>query len=324
MHMVRGFMLSQALHVGAKLAVFDALCDGPKTTREIAEALRANEPALHRLLRFLTAVGVLHEDEAGRFACTPLGDLLRSDHPQSARALAVMYGEPMWWKAWGDLFHTLKSGRPGFDSAHGATLFDYLDRHAGDAAIFNAAMTSASNVDLLSILSAYDFSGFARIVDVAGGHGALLRGILERCPNVTGVLCDLPSVLSGARAPVQAGVASRYKMCTANMFESVPPGGDAYILKRIVHDWSDAEAVQLLTNVRRAILAGGKLLAMEAVVKSPNQPDPAKWMDLNMLAMLSGRERTEAEYGELYAAAGFRLARVVPAGAVSIIEGVPI
>lgn len=324
MRMIRGFMLSQALHVAAKLAVFDVLRDGPRRPQEIAEACGAQEPALYRLLRFLTAVDVLREEADGRFAATALGDTLRSDHPQSARPLAVMYGEPFFWRSWGELYETIRSGTTGFDRVHGQSFFDFFAEHPVEAAVFDAGMTSASRIDLPSILGAYDFSGFTRIIDVGGGNGALLRGILEHHSTATGVLCDLPSVLSRASELHHAEVAARCELAAADFFQVVPPDGDAYILKRVLHDWGDAEAVRLLTNVRRAIVADGKVLVIEAVVQASNQPDPAKWMDLNMLAVLHGRERTAAEFGLLYAKAGFRLTRVVPAGGLSIIEGVPV
>jgi SAM-dependent methyltransferase len=305
------------------LAVFDALRDRPKTAREVAEATESHEPALRRLLRFLTAVDLLAEDGSGRFSLTALGEMLRSDHPQSARPLAVFYGEPFMWGAWGDLYQSVKTGKPGFELVHGETFFDYLARRSAEAAVFNAAMTSASAIDLPVILNAYDFSGFSKIVDVGGGHGALLQAILERCPHAAGVLCDQPSVLAGADELKHSDVAARCELAGADIFQSVPAGGDAYILKRVLHDWSDAEAVQILQNCRRAIVPGGKLLVMETVVKPSNQPDQAKWMDLNMLVLLSGRERTAEEFAELYAKAGFRLTRVIPAARLSIVEGVP-
>lgn len=323
MQMILGFMVSQALHVAAKLAVFDVLRDGPETVAEIARATACQEAALRRLLRLLTSVDLLIEDERGRFSATPLGTLLRSDHPQSVRPLAVMYGEPFFWRAWGDLYETVKTGKPGFEHVHGSTFFDYLAQHPDDAAIFNAGMTSASSVDLAAILDVYDFSVFDRIVDVAGGHGALLRGILERCPGVSGVLCDLPAVVAGADEVRHSGVADRCELVGSDMFQSVAPGGDAYILKRILHDWSDTESTRILRSCRRAMAPNGKLLVIEFVVKPPNQPDVAKLMDLNMLVLLTGLERTEEEFRELYAGAGFRLTRVVPAGRLSIIEGVP-
>jgi SAM-dependent methyltransferase len=320
--LARGFWLSQALYAAAKLAVFDALRERPRAVQEIAQICGAHEPSLHRLLRFLTAVDVLCEDDAGRFACTPRGALLRADHPQSIRPQMLMYGDPFYWRAFGQLYEAVKSGRPGFEHAHGEPFFDYLARHADAAAVFDAAMTGFSRIDLPTVLEAYDFSEFATIVDVGGGQGALLRGILARCPRAVGVLCDRRAVLDAARALPPDGTAARIELVEVDMFQSVPPGGDAYLLKRILHDWNDADAVRILTSVRRALAAGGKVLVMDAVVGAPNQPDPAKWMDINMLAVLHGRERTAEEFGALYAAAGLRLTRIVPAMALSIIEGV--
>jgi hypothetical protein len=323
MQMLWGFALSQALHVAAKLGVFDVIRDEPRTASEIAEATASHASALRRLLRLLTAVEVLSEDERGRFSATALGALLRSDHPQSARPQAVLRGEPFFWHAWGDLYETVRTGRPAFDRVHGEAFFDYLARRPPDAAIFDAAMTSLSSVDVPAILEAYDFSGCTRIVDVAGGQGALLQGILERYPKAEGVLCDQPAVLDGAVALRESAVATRCSFAAADIFESVPAGGDTYVLKRILHDWSDAEATRILRNCRRAIPANGRLLVMDAVLEPPNRPDPAKWMDLNMLVLLMGRERTPEEFRELYRGAGFTLTRVVPAGRVSIVEGVP-
>lgn len=324
MRLVWGFMVSQAIHVAAKLSIFDRLRDGPRTAVELAEATQCHALALRRLLRLLTTVELLVEDEQGRFSVTPMGDLLRGDHPQSARAYAMMYGEPFIWRAWGDLFGAVQTGAPAFDRVHGESFFDHLAHHPADAAVFNAGMTSSSSLDQAAILNAYDFSGFVRIVDVAGGHGALLQGILERCPNASGVLCDLPAVLAGAHAIEGSSVAPRCELVGMDMFRSVPANGDAYVLKRVVHDWSDAEAISILRNCRSAIAPTGRLLLIETVVKPPNQPDPAKCMDVNMLVLLTGRERTEDEFRELYASAGFRLTRIVPAGRISIIEGVPV
>jgi SAM-dependent methyltransferase len=321
---VWGFMATQSLHVAAKLGIPDVLSGGPMTPHEVAAACSAKEYPLRRLMRFLTGIGVLTEDERGRFSCTALGDFLRSDHPQSVRNVAIMYGEPFWWRSWGDLYETVKTGQPAFDRVHGEPFFDYLAHTPVDAAIFNAGMTSGTNVDVGNIVAAYDFSRLKNVVDVAGGHGALLRGILERYPACTGVLCDLPSVIAGAADLRQSAVAARCELVPADIFQSVPSGGDAYILKRILHDWNDDKATQILENCRRAVVPGGRVLVMEQVVKASNQPDPAKWMDLNMLVMLTGRERTEAEFGELYARAGFRLTGVIPASRLSIVEGVAV
>src|SRR5262249_2901329 len=219
-------------------------------------------------------------------------------------------------------YATVKDGGPAFPRVHGERFFDYLGGHPAAASIFNAGMTSSTRVDVRAILDAYDFSGFGRIVDVAGGHCKLLEAILERYPGARGVLCDLPSVLDGATDFKRSAVASRCELLSADFFQSVPGGGDAYILKKILHDWSDDEAVRILQSCRRAIAPHGKVLIIECVVQPSNQPDPAKWMDLNMLVLLTGRERTAAEFGELYSRAGFKLSRIVPAGRVALVEGV--
>jgi SAM-dependent methyltransferase len=321
MRMMRGFMLSQALHVASKLAVFDALRDGPLPVDRIAAACSAEPKALHRLLRFLTAVDVLVEDDQGRFKATALGDALRSDHPFSARPLALMYGAPLFWRPWGDLFETVKFGVTAFVRSHDHSFFEHLALDSADAALFNAGMTSASRLDLRHVLEAYDFSGFRRIVDVGGGQGTLLQGILERYSAARGVLCDLPSVVANV---ARSMVSDRCELVGQDIFVSVPAHGDAYLLKRVLHDWNDDDALRLLKNVRWAIASGGKLLVIESVVLPSNQPDPAKWMDLNMLALFPGRERTADEFDGLFRSAGFQLTRIVPTAGVSIVEGEPV
>lgn len=321
--MIWGFTVSQGLYVAARLGVVDVLRDGPKSSGEIASAVGANERALHRLLRALTAVDILVEDGGGRFAATPRGRLLASDHPQSVRAVAVCMASPAVWRPWGHLYESIVTGKPAFDHVYGESFFEFLSHNPEPAGVFNAAMTSISSGDLPAILQAYDFSGFQKIVDVGGGEGILLRGILEHYPRATGVLFDLPPVVAEARDQCDSTFDGRYELAGGDMFESVPAGGDCYILKSILHDWSDAEAIQILRNCRRVIASDGKLLVVELIIAPSNQPDFAKWLDLNMLVLLTGRERTEAEFAELYAAAGFRLTRVISTGGRALIEGIP-
>ena len=319
--LLTGFWVTQALYVAARLGVADVVREGPRTAAEIAAAVPADEAALRRLLRALTTVGVLVEDGRGRYSAAPAGELLGSDHPQSLRAFAISLGLPCAWQSWGRLEDAVVTGRPAFDLVHGRSFFAHLARAPQDAAVFQAAMTSVSRADLADVLAAYDFTGFGTIVDVGGGQGALLRGILDRCPAAAGVLFDLPAVI--ADAPQQGGAAGRWRAVGGDMFASVPAGGDAYLLKSILHDWGDADATRILRNCRQAIAGHGRLLVIEYVVGPPNQPDLATWMDLNMLVLLTGHERTEAEYRDLYAAAGFRRTRIIPAGGRAIIEGAP-
>jgi hypothetical protein len=322
--LIWGFTISQALYVAAKLAVVDLLWDGAKTSREIAAAVGAHEPALGRLLRALTTVAVLVEDDQGRFAATALGEQLRSDHPQSARAMAIMLGAPFVWRPWGELDAAVLTGTPAFDQVYGESFYEYLGRRPEAAAIFNAAMSSGSRNDLPAILAAYDFSGCTKIVDVGGGQGALLRGILEQYPHATGVLCDLPSVLAEAHDFRNSAVAERCEFVATDMFQSLPGGGDAYLLKAILHNWNDAQALQILRNCRQAIADQGKLLHIGAVLKPSNEADFGKWLDLNLLVVVPGRERTEAEFRDLYMAAGFQLTRVIPTSGPTIVEGIPV
>ncbi len=320
--MLNGFMASQALHVAAKLAIVDVLHDGPATGHQIADAVGAHAPTLRRLLRFLTTVDILTEDGDGRFTTTPLGDLLRADHPQSARPMALLMGGPLVWQPWGDLYESIITGQPAFNRIYGEPFFAYLQHNPAAAAVFNGAMTHSNS--LSAILDAYDFADVTKLVDVGGGQGLLLRDILERYPHTSGILYDLPSVVADAHIIKDSTVAGRCELVGGDMFESVPAGGDTYLLKWIIHDWSDAEAIQILRNCRQAIADQGRILLVEKILKPSNQPDPAKGYDLMMLLSVTGRERMKEEFGDLYAAAGFQLTRVIPAGGEWIIEGVPV
>jgi hypothetical protein len=321
--LIWGFTVSQAVYVTAKLGIVDALRERPKTAREVAEAVGAHEPSLLRLLRALTTVDILVEDGHQRFTATPTGELLRSDHPHSVRAIALGQGGPLVWRPWGELCAAIQTGKPTFDQVHGESFFDYLCHQPEQAALFDAAMTSISSSEVPVILAAYDFTSLTKIVDVGGGQGALMRGILEWYPQATGVLFDLLPVVAEAQVLKNSAVAARCTFIGGDMFRSIPLGGDAYILRSILHDWSDAEAIQILRNCRQAIADQGKLLVIELLVTPSNQPDFAKWLDLHMLVLLTGRERIEAEFRELFAAAGFQLTRIIPLGGRAIIEGVP-
>jgi len=322
--LIWGFTRSQAVYVTAKLGIVDVLSDGAQTPRAIAERVGADERALRRLLRALTTIDILVEDRHERFPATPTGELLRSNHPQSVRAFAICMGAPLVWRPWGELCGGIQTGTPAFDDVYGESFFAYLGRRPEQAALFDAAMTSISSGNLPAILAAYDFSGLTKIIDIGGGRGTLLQGILEQYPQASGVLFDLLPVVTEAHPIKASSVAARCSFVGGDMFRAVPPDGDAYILKSILHDWSDAEALQILRNCRQVIAEQGKLLVVELLLAPSNQPDFTKWLDLNMLVLLSGRERSEAEFCELYAIAGFRLTRIIPLGARAIIEGVPI
>jgi hypothetical protein len=323
MQLIHGYIPSQAIHVAAKLGLADLIRDTPKTVEELANATKAHALSLRRLLRALASLGIFAEDANGNFVSTSLSLMLCSDHPQSARGAALMYCSPSIWTSWGQLYEAIMTGEPSFDRIHGSPFFEYLDSHPDDAAVFNTAMTSGSSVLESAILAAYDFSKFRRVADVGGGQGALLRAILSTNRNLQGVLVDLPRVVAGVKSLHDAAVRNRCEIVGADFFQSIPSGADAYVMKHVIHDWSDDDALKILRNCRRVIPAHGTLLLIEWVLKQSNQPDTGKLLDLNMLVNLHGLNRTEAEFRSLLRQADFSLRQVIPAGPASIIESVP-
>ena len=299
------------------------LAEAPKTLEELAGATKAHTPSLRRLLLMLASIGIFAEDTGGRFRHTPVSETLRTDYPQSLRNWAVFWGAAWIWRPWGDLGHSVLTGEPAFNSVHGTSFFDYLSSHSDDAATFNAAMTA---LPVAEILAAYDFGRFERIVDVGGGQGALLHAILQAHPKLRGILADLPTVVPGAAALRTGPIAGRCEIVGIDFFKQVPEGADAYVMKAIIHDWEDESALKILRNCRRAIRKGGKLLVMDNVLKPSNEPDSnlGRFVDLGMLILVTGRERTEAQFASLLRAGGFALTRVIPTTAyMSIIESEP-
>lgn len=322
--LIWGVMPVQAISVAAKLDIADLLRNRPRTAEDLAEATGTDPAMLGRLLRALAGLAIFAEDAKGEFSNTPLSETLRGDHPESVRAHAILWGTQLFRRPWEELQSAVATGRPAFDTVFQEPFFEHLGHHPEDAAIFNAAMTGGSSMDLSAILAAYDFSRFSRIVDVGGGRGALLRGILRATPAPCGVLYDLPAVVAGVTAFQTEDLASRAEIVPGSFFDSVPAGADAYLLKRVVHDWDDEAALKILKNCRRAIDPRGTLLVIEWVLKPANQPDFGRFMDLHMLVLLGGRERTASDFETLLGEAGFRLSRIIPsAGPHSILECKP-
>jgi hypothetical protein len=317
-----GAMAVQAVHVAAKLGIADRLAAGPKTAAELADATHTHERSLGRLLRVLTSFGIFSEDETGRYRQSPLSEGLRSDHPQSMRPWAVMLGAGFVWRPSGELAVAIETGQPAFEHVYGAQFFKYLADHPDDAAVFNAAMSSVPAY-IAAVIDAYDFSTFERIVDVGGGRGALLTGILSANPDVRGVLYDLGGVVAGAVKPSQKSVADRLEVVAGDFFEGVPAGGDAYVLSGIVHDWNDESAIRILKNCRRAIRPDGRLLILDTVLTPSSDPARAM-MDVLMMVLTGGQERTEPEFRSLLDTARFSLERVIPVMGPSILECRPI
>ena len=317
-----GAMAVQAIHVAARLALADLVAGGPKSIEELAEATHSHGPSMARLLRALTSLGIFAEDTTGGFRQTALSDTLRSDHPESIRPFAMMLGAHFVWEPSGALEQAIRTGQSSFERLYGAPFFDYMAGHPDDAAVFNAAMSS-SPAYLAAIVGAYDFSKFERIVDVGGGHGLLLAGILSANAHLRGVLYDLPSVVAGASTLRQEPVSQRCEIIGGDFFKAVPTGADAYMLKGVIHDWNDEAALNILKNCRSAIRRDGTLLLVETVLTRSTDPRNAL-MDMLMMVLTSGRERTELEFQSLLQEAGFSMVQVIRSANVSIIEGRPV
>jgi hypothetical protein len=326
--LLRGALVTQLIHVAARLRIADLLQAGPKSADDLAATVGVDAQALHRILRALAGLGIFAETDAGRFALTPLADPLRSDAPASLRGSAVLYGEPWWWQACGDLLYSVRTGQPAFDHVHGQPLFAYLDATADAAATFNDHQTSMTRQDAAAVVDAYDFTGCSTVVDVGGGHGALAAAILKGSPQTTVVLFDRPAVVEGATRRLRAeGVAERCSCVGGDFFESVPAGADTYVLKDIIHDWDDERAASILRQCRRGMTnsaATPRLLLVEKVIPPGNAPFAGKMTDITMLLVAGGRERTAEEYHALLAEAGFAVRRIVPTRSpASVIEAVP-
>ncbi len=323
--MANGFQVSQAIHVVATLGIADLLKDGPRSADELAEATETHAGALYRILRALASVGVFVEQSDGRFGLTPLAEHLRTDVPDSLRSWAMLMGRPYLFTAWGHILHSVKTGEPAFPEVYGMTAWEYRAAHPEESAIFDAAMTGLSLAEAEAVVRSYDFSGGGVLVDVGGGKGALLAAILAANPALRGILFDQPHVIAGAQDLLErAGVAGRCEVVGGSFFEAVPEGADAYLLKSIIHDWDNASAIEILRTCRTAMADSARLLLVERGIRPANEPDPAKFIDLMMLVMLGGQERTAEEYEKLYTEAGFKLTNIIRTGSLlDIIEGVP-
>ncbi len=319
-----GALATQALYVPAKLGIADLLVDGPKSIEELATATDTHAPSLYRVMRAVASVGVFTEQDDRKFALNPVAETLRSDVPNSLRDLTIFMGEDWHWEVWGKTLFSVRTGKSVWAEKHGADVFNYFKTNPEAAGIFDRAMNSLTTLSIKPVTEGYDFSGIKTLIDIAGGRGRLLTAILEANPSVRGVLFDLPHVIEGARANVAAtDAAQRMEFATGDFFVSVPAGGDAYLMKHIIHDWDDERALTILRNIKQAMNPGGRVLLVESVVPDGNTPDLSKLMDIEMLVSPGGKERTAKEYEDLFAQAGLRLTRILSTrSAYSIIEAV--
>jgi hypothetical protein len=310
--LISGYIASAALQVAVKLTIADHLVEGPRTVASLADETGVNEDALYRVLRVLASAGVFEETAPRTFALTPAASLLRSDQP-GLHAMALWMTEPFHFRVYAEIMHSMKTGQPAANKVAGKPVFEYLAGEPELSAIFNDAMTAFSASVAPAALKAYDFAGVDVLVDVAGGHGEMLMSILRANPAMRGVLFDLDHVIAGAKPRIAAaGLTDRLATATGDFFKAVP-AGDAYIMKHIIHDWDDARAIAILKNIRAAMTkADGRVILVETVIQPGNQPDLGKFIDLEMLLMPGGRERTAEEFAALFSRAGFALSRVVP------------
>jgi hypothetical protein len=314
-----GYPLSRCLHVVADLGVADVLDETPRTAVELAAAVGAHPDALGRILCLLSAYDVF-EARDGAFAHTAASRLLRTDHPRSLRAFVRLFGLPPLWASQGDLLHSARTGRPAGEEVQPGGFWGYLTEHPEARAVFNAAMSAKAYGHVAGVLATYDFSEFRTIGDIGGGRGHLLQAVLDAVPATRGVLFDLPPVVQEV-----AGLASERLTVQAGDFFTDPlPVCDTYLLMEVIHDWPDAEAIDILRAVRRAAPAGARLLVIEQLVRDEPGPDWAKTLDLHMLALLGGRQRSRQEYAALLQRAGFALLRAIDTGAdIAILEATP-
>ena len=322
--LINGFQITQAIRVASTLRVADHLYGGSRSAGELAVLTKSHPDSLYRLLRALAAVGVFREVEGRKFALTPIGDCLRADSATPLGAWSEVVGSPYFWQAWGHLLHSVRTGENAFQDLNGKDVWKFRAEHPEHGAAFDRAMTQLSRGSAEAVIHAYDFSSFRHIVDVGGGQGLLLAAILRAHPHMRGTLFDQSDVVAGVEAVLaERGVIERCDVVGGSFFEKVPEGADAYLMRVVIHDWDDDEAIAILKVCRRSMPETAKLLLVERLIAPPNEMPAAKFSDLNMLVSPGGRERTREEYSDLFGRSGFELTHVFPAGLHNVIEARP-
>ncbi|SRR5579884_473055 len=324
LQMTNGYWITQIIYVAAKLGIADLLEGSPQGIDALAQATNTHAPSLYRLMRALAGLGMFMENEDGTYETTNLGRCLVSGSPGALRARAILNGED-WYRGWGGLLHSVRTGETAFEPITGMTFFEHLAANPETALVFNEAMASSTEAAATAVADAYDFSWCRTIVDVGGGTGAFLAVILKANPQARGILFDRPNVIAAAGGLLaSAGVADRCDVVAGDFFQAVPSGGDLYLLSWIIHDWDDDRSVAILKNCRWVMPDDARLLLIEQIVPPGNQPSLSKLYDLHMLVLSGGRERREHEYRDLLAEAALELTRIIPTAVPrSVIESVP-
>lgn len=308
-----GYMATSCLSAVTRLGIAEMLSDGPKRVADLAKASNTVEDILYRVLRTLASTGVFAETEPRTFANTPASEFLTAHHPGSVRDMVLWMSDALHFDTYRDMMPTFRDGRTALEHIHKKPPFEVIFSDPQEARVFNNAMTSFSAIVIPAVLEAYDFSGIGTLADIAGGHGFVLTAILQKYPQMKGILFDLEHVVAGARDRIDTfGLSNRVESISGDFFQSVP-AADAYVMKNIIHDWDDERAITILKNCAAHLKPGGKVILIEAIISPGNDPHLGKWIDIEMFMMPGGRERTESEFRDLFARAGLKLTRVVPA-----------
>lgn len=315
---------ARCIAVAAELGIADHLATGPQTPSELANACSVHAPSLYRMLRYLASIGIFEEDDAGAFHNTPASETFREGVTGSLRSMVRQSWQDVVWDTYKALPENITTGTPAFTLAHGEPFFSFLANNPDKGALFDESMALMSGAENAVIANTYPFEGAATVVDIGGGRGGLLAEVLKMHQNTRGVLFDQAQVLEEPEHLKSANVLEQCELVSGDFFKSIPTGGDVYMLKRILHDWSDADAITILKNIRAAMSPDSRVAVIDAVIKPGNDPDPNKYLDMGIMTLLEGRERTAEEFEELFQAAGLKLRRILPTPApstMSIVEG---
>ncbi len=313
--------ISKPIYVAAELGIADILAQGPKSIAEIAKMSQSHAPTLYRIMRTLASVGIFSETEDKQFQFTPMAECLKSG---AMRAAALLFHSEWSEKAWGYFLDSVKTGETAFEKAHGMPVSDWLKKNPLAAKVFNEANAMKATMSHRAIVDVYDFSGINTLTDVGGGTGSLMAEILIANPFMKGIVAELPSVIQETKKYILTkGIADRCEAVECDFFKEISSGSDAYLMSHILHDWTDEQCKTILINCHKAMKPQSKLLIVEMVIPPGNEPSIAKLLDLEMLVMTGGRERTETEFKELLESSGFKLSRIIPTNeSICIIEGI--